>query len=652
MVELSELSYYRYCRITKMGALNSMNIFLRQEIDRMQRVIVTVRITLNDLKLAIDGTIIMNEILRDALDCIFDARVPKFWLKISWDSATIGFWFTELLERNDQFFRWVFTGRPDQFWMTGFFNPQGFLTAMRQEVSRAHTGWALDQVTLHNDVTKFYREEIAQPPPEGVYVYGLYLDGAAFDRKNLVLIESFPKALFAILPVVHVYAINSTAPKDPALYMCPVYKKPRRTDLTYITPLWIKTFVNPKHWILRGSISSKVGFKMAFASCANSWCQTTGEENEYYFLWNVKISTMQLFNMREALESSSFITGHDNQQEWKLKLSFLKEEYSECALNLKTALIRSDQDETLAKIEIGLLNTKGKEKQLGVLVQRFVVGLDVTWEPFAVTDNLLNQYIGLNGCLTIFFRVHMAEKISNICGKPEPISIQVSESRLSDDLSQLLESHRFSDVVLYAGDKKFHAHKAILAARSQVFDAMFSHKMKESLKNKVHIEDVDPDVLWGMLQFIYSGKISQMAQIAGGLLVAADKYGLERLKELCEETMVANLTVENAAETLYYADQHCAEQLKTCAIKFINNHSSQVMETEGWNTKLLQQPQLISEVYKALTNQDTPYFCLHKAPPTPPPQPRPQRFNFFKNIKTSNFTRRITLPLRFRLHRF
>lgn len=45
-----------------MGALNSMNIFLRQEVDRMQRIIGVVRTSLVDLKLAIDGTIIMSEV--------------------------------------------------------------------------------------------------------------------------------------------------------------------------------------------------------------------------------------------------------------------------------------------------------------------------------------------------------------------------------------------------------------------------------------------------------------------------------------------------------------------------------------------------------------------------------------------------------------
>lgn len=35
---------------------------------------------------------------------------------------------------------------------------------MRQEVTRMHKGWALDNVTLHNEVVKFTPEEIKSPP--------------------------------------------------------------------------------------------------------------------------------------------------------------------------------------------------------------------------------------------------------------------------------------------------------------------------------------------------------------------------------------------------------------------------------------------------------------------------------------------------------
>ncbi|XP_068458453.1 dynein axonemal heavy chain 8-like [Clinocottus analis] len=241
-------------RLLTMGALNPMNIFLRQEVDRMQKIISLVRISLTDLKLAIDGTIIMSENLRDALDNIFDARVPNLWRKLSWDSSTLGFWFTELLDRNKQFHNWVFKRRPSSFWMTGFFNPQGFLTAMRQEVTRANAGWSLDTITLHNKVLKQAQEEITDSPSEGVYVYGLYLEGAGWDKKNAILIESSPKVLFMPLPVIHIFAINSTAPLDPKLYVCPIYKKPRRTDLNYITAVVLPTLPSepPDHWILRG----------------------------------------------------------------------------------------------------------------------------------------------------------------------------------------------------------------------------------------------------------------------------------------------------------------------------------------------------------------------------------------------------------------
>ncbi|KAK3610339.1 hypothetical protein CHS0354_029807 [Potamilus streckersoni] len=239
-------------RLQKMGALQPMNIFLRQEIDRMQCVISVVRTTLNDLKLAIDGTIIMSENLRDALDSMYDARIPRVWQKISWDSSTLGFWFTELIDRNAQFQSWCFEGRPNCFWMTGFFNAQGFITAMRQEVTRAHKGWALDTVVVHNDVLKALKDDITQPPQEGVYVYGLFLEGAGWDKRGSKLIEPKPKVLFELMPVVHIYAINSTSGYDPKMYVCPIYKKPRRTDLTFITTVVLKTHQNPDHWTLRG----------------------------------------------------------------------------------------------------------------------------------------------------------------------------------------------------------------------------------------------------------------------------------------------------------------------------------------------------------------------------------------------------------------
>ena len=38
---------------------------------------------------------------------------------------------------------------------------------MRQEVTRMHKGWALDSVTLANDVTKHNYEDVSNGPSEG-----------------------------------------------------------------------------------------------------------------------------------------------------------------------------------------------------------------------------------------------------------------------------------------------------------------------------------------------------------------------------------------------------------------------------------------------------------------------------------------------------
>lgn len=75
---------------------------------------------------------------------------------------------------------------------------------MRQETTRSNLsrGWALDTVTLSNDVTKMMREDVSAPPPEdvgGVYIYGLFLDGAGWDRRGAKLVEAPPKVcLFKI----------------------------------------------------------------------------------------------------------------------------------------------------------------------------------------------------------------------------------------------------------------------------------------------------------------------------------------------------------------------------------------------------------------------------------------------------------------------
>ncbi|KNE55648.1 hypothetical protein AMAG_01535 [Allomyces macrogynus ATCC 38327] len=238
--------------LKKQGGPKPLNIFLGQEVDRMQTVLSVARSDLQDLKLAIDGTIIVSAQLQQALDALYDARVPATWAKVSWQGATLGLWFTELIMRFQQYHTWVFDGRPLVFWLTGLFNPQGFLTAIRQEITRAHNGWALDNVRLAPEVVKQMKEDITAPPNEGLYIHGLFIEGAGWDRKNVRLTDSQPKIIYQAMPVVHVSAVNGADEPDPKLYRSPVYKRPRRTDQNYIFDIDVKTVQPPEYWILRG----------------------------------------------------------------------------------------------------------------------------------------------------------------------------------------------------------------------------------------------------------------------------------------------------------------------------------------------------------------------------------------------------------------
>lgn len=123
----------------------------------------------------------------------------------------------------------------------------------------------------------------------------------------------------------------------------------------------------------------------------------------------------------------------------------------------------------------------------------------------------------------------MADSV-NVSGSSTQTAVKIQECNLASQLGNLLDTGLLSDVSLLLADgKQFNAHKAILAARSPVFGAMFEHEMEERKNGRVEILDVESDVFKEMLQFIYTGKSSKLDQMAPELLAAADKVSTETL---------------------------------------------------------------------------------------------------------------------------
>jgi len=231
-----------------------LNVHLGQEVDRMQIIIGITRRTLQSLELAIAGTVIMTADLQEALDCLFDARVPSSWTKKSWISPSLGLWFGQLCNRTAELVSWLGVGRPKTFWLTGFFNAQGFLTAVQQEVTRRHNGWSLDDVVIYSEMTQFEKDEVEKKEriEEGVYCWGLFLDGAAWDKKKNSLCDAPPKKLFCAVPCLFVTAIKRGEGKKQQEYMTPTYTIPQRTGLHYVFTANLRCDDPPSFWVMRG----------------------------------------------------------------------------------------------------------------------------------------------------------------------------------------------------------------------------------------------------------------------------------------------------------------------------------------------------------------------------------------------------------------
>lgn len=59
-----------------------------------------------------------------------------------------------------------------------------------QEVMRNHKGWLIESTQLYSDVTRDFKEDVASQPADGVYIHGLFIENAFWDRRAGKLIET------------------------------------------------------------------------------------------------------------------------------------------------------------------------------------------------------------------------------------------------------------------------------------------------------------------------------------------------------------------------------------------------------------------------------------------------------------------------------
>jgi speckle-type POZ protein len=199
-------------------------------------------------------------------------------------------------------------------------------------------------------------------------------------------------------------------------------------------------------------------------------------------------------------------------------------------------------------------------------------------------------------------------------------TIIVPPPNMSQQMLQLLESKVGADVTFHVEHREFQAHKILLAMRSPVFRAEFFGSMTEAATRCVRILDMKADAFETVLRFVYAtgrprSSRHRLQRCCGGQgqahgegARAADRFGLERVRLMCEKALCEAMDGENAAAALRLADRHHCQKLKAFCIHYISSTPGalkNVMATEAFQELKESRPSILTELLHKLATKAT-----------------------------------------------
>jgi len=233
---------------------------LQQECIRYNNVIGKVRNSLADFRKALKGEVVMTQELEVMGTSLFNNQVPDMWAKAAYPSLKpLASWVPDLLRRVNFIKTWFEGGKPPAFWISGFYFPQAFITGVMQNHARKYQ-LPIDTITYGYGMVDEDPYACTQPPSDGAYIYGMFIEGARWDSEKKLLQESRPKELYTDLPIVHLLPIaNRKVPTD-GFYLSPIYKTLSRFGVlsttghstNFVMMIEIPSAESQAHWIKRG----------------------------------------------------------------------------------------------------------------------------------------------------------------------------------------------------------------------------------------------------------------------------------------------------------------------------------------------------------------------------------------------------------------
>lgn len=129
---------------------------------------------------------------------------------------------------------WLMNGNPNSYSLPYMFFPQGFLTGVLQTHARQYK-IAIDKLEFSFEILDAEGpEDIESKPEDGVYIYGLFIESARWDRDSGHVTDSYQGKMIENMPVIH-FIPKEEFKIDPEDYASPLYKTSLRAGVLSTT---------------------------------------------------------------------------------------------------------------------------------------------------------------------------------------------------------------------------------------------------------------------------------------------------------------------------------------------------------------------------------------------------------------------------------